>query len=81
MSARDPEAGEPEPEERLLAERLTRERPVPPAGFRGGLGRRLAAIDPGFGPRPGRLWAMVAGYLVVGLLLVLLGLLQATGVL
>jgi hypothetical protein len=70
-----------EAEDSSLAERLIRDRPVPTATFRGALGRHLAARDPGFGPRPERLWAMVVGYLVIGGLLILLGLLQATGVL
>ncbi len=69
------------PEERWVDERLTRERPVPPAAFRGALARYLAARDPGFGPRPQRLWAMVAAYLAAAALLILLGLLQATGAL
>lgn len=70
-----------EAEDSPLAERLVRDRPVPTATFRGALGRHLAARDPGFGPRPERLWAMVVGYLVIGGLLILLALLQATGVL
>lgn len=70
-----------EAEDGSVAERLIRDRPVPTASFRGALGRHIAARDPGFGPRPERLWAMVVGYLVIGGLLVLFGLLQATGVL
>ncbi len=70
-----------EPDEHWVGERLTRDRPVPPAAFRGALGRYLAARDPGFGPRPQRLWAMIAAYLSTAALLILLGLLQATGVL
>jgi hypothetical protein len=68
-------------EERWVDERLSRDRPVPPAAFRGALGRYLAAQDPGLGPRPQRLWAMVAAYLATAALLILLGLLQASGAL
>jgi hypothetical protein len=75
----------PEPDEQLtpdqsaLADSLTRERPVPPAGFRGALARYLAAHDPGYGPRPPRLRTTATVLVLVGLLLVLLGLLQAVG--
>lgn len=48
--------------ERLLAG----ERPVPTAGFRGALGRRVAVEDPGFGPRPSHLRLRVAVYLAAG---------------
>jgi len=41
-----------------LAELLDRERPVPPASFRGHVARRLAAADPGYGPRPPHLRAV-----------------------
>jgi hypothetical protein len=68
-----------DPVDREVAEGLERERPVPAAGFRGALARYLAAADPGFGPRPERLTLMVAAWLLVGLLLMVLGLLQATG--
>jgi hypothetical protein len=68
-----------EPGDREVAEGLERERPVPAAGFRGALGRRLAAMDPGHGPRPERLRMMVAAWLLAGLVLLALGLLQATG--
>jgi hypothetical protein len=69
------------PEEHKLAERLASHRPVPTAGFRGILGRHLAVIDPGYGPRPERLRVMVSAYFTVGTLLVALGALQATGLL
>jgi hypothetical protein len=75
----DDPPGELDPDQRWVDERLTRDRPVPPAVFRGALGRHVAARDPGFGPRPPRLWAMFAGYLAVAALLILLGLLQAMG--
>jgi hypothetical protein len=68
-------------EEQELATRLGRERPVPRAGFRGALRRRLAEHDPGYGPRPHRLRLMVAGYTGVGACLIGAGALVATGVL
>jgi hypothetical protein len=74
-------ADQPGPHERELADRLAGERPVPSAGFRGALGRRLAARDPGYGPRPERLRLIVAGYLAAGSLLLVLGALSATGAL
>jgi hypothetical protein len=69
------------PEEQSFAEQLANQRPVPAAGFRGTLGRHLAAIDPGHGPRPERLRSMVLAYIAAGVLLMALGALQATGVL
>ncbi len=81
MSDEERQSDELGPDERWVDERLTRERPVPPAAFRGALGRYITARDPGFGPRPQRLWAMVAAYLATAALLILLGLLQATGAL
>jgi hypothetical protein len=68
-------------EEREVANRLDRERPVPGAAFRGALGRALAARDPGYGPRPQNLWRMVAGCVAGGGLLLALGGLQAAGAL
>jgi hypothetical protein len=62
-----------------VSDRLTLERPVPSAGFRGELARYLSARDPGYGPRPPQLWLTVSAYLVAGALLLLLGLLQALG--
>jgi hypothetical protein len=67
--------------EQDLAARLTRERPVPPAEFRGALGRWLAEDDPGHGPRPERLIGTSALYLLAGLGVMALGSLQALGVL
>lgn len=63
---------EPELERRLLDER-----PVPSGGFRGGLGRMLAASDPGFGPRPPRLRLSVAAWLGAGLIVLGIGALEA----
>jgi hypothetical protein len=62
-----------------LGHRLSGQRPVPRASFRGALARRLTATDPGYGPRPERLGAMVAAYAGSGLVLIALGALQATG--
>jgi len=65
-----------EPSEQEVADGLTIARPVPPAAFRGRLGRHLAERDPGYGPRPERLRLIVAGYLGAGgLLITLAGLL------
>jgi hypothetical protein len=69
------------PDELGVADRLDRERPTPGAGFRGALGRYLVARDPGYGPRPHNLYALVGGALVSGGVLIALGLLQATGAL
>ncbi|MGB0092947.1 MAG: hypothetical protein WBP81_10505 [Solirubrobacteraceae bacterium] len=73
-------APEIDPTDRPLAERLDRERPVPVASFRGSLRRYLVEHDPGYGPRPERLRAMVTGYLVGGGVLLALGALYAVGV-
>jgi hypothetical protein len=65
--------------ERRVADRLVSDRPVPGAGFRGTLGRYLAARDPGYGPRPEQLVVMVLAYVACGLLLIGVGALIATG--
>ena len=74
---------EPDPEftatERELGDRLSRQRPVPAAGFRGALGRYLAARDPGYGPRPRRLRLIVITCLAAGLLLIGVAALLAVG--
>jgi hypothetical protein len=66
--------------ERQLADRLANSRPVPSAGFRSMLARRLIAAEPGYRPRPAHLRLRVIAYLVVGLLLVALGGLVGAGV-
>lgn len=66
--------------DQVFADKLEAARPVPAAGFRGALGRHLAALDPGYGPRPRHLWLLSGGYLVAGGVLLLIGALQ-TGVL
>jgi hypothetical protein len=58
--------------EQHLAAQLTVARPVPGAGFRGALGRRLSELDRGYGPRPAHLRLVVAGYLGAGGLLIAL---------
>ncbi len=67
--------------DRELGERLGRDRPVPTAGFRGILARRLAERDPGYGPRPRWLVPIVSGCVSGGLALILLSALGATGAL
>ena len=71
---------DPSAADQVFADQLDSARPMPPAGFRGALGRHLAAIDPGYGPRPEHLWLLVLGYLLAGGVLLLVGALQ-TGVL
>lgn len=70
-----------DPSAQALAQRLAADRPVPAADFRGALGRRLGAEDPGYGPRPERLWTVVALYLAAGVGLTALGALQVMGAL
>lgn len=67
------------PAEEALAGELEAGRPLPSSEFRGALGRRLIARDPGYGPRPTRLRAMVLAYLAAGLALLAVGALQAGG--
>jgi hypothetical protein len=74
MQPLDPDAGR-------IGELLRRDRPSPPASFRGALGRHLRALDPGWGPRPERLIQAVGAYVAVGLLLIGLGALVGLGVL
>lgn len=70
-----------DPADREVGSRLAAERPVPPADFRGSLGRSLLDDDPGYGPRPQRLRMAVVTYLGAGLALTALGALQAVGAL
>jgi hypothetical protein len=67
--------------ERELGVQLASERALPGTEFRGALGRRLAAQDPGFGPRPEHLRRTVSLCLAGGGALAGLGLLQALGML
>lgn len=76
----DPEIpAEPIAEEQELVDRLMSGRTLPGARFRGALGRRLAARNPGSGPRPRKLRLIVAAYVVAGVAFLALGLLQASG--
>ncbi|MGP0048279.1 MAG: hypothetical protein ACLPZR_05430 [Solirubrobacteraceae bacterium] len=68
-------------DERELADYLSAQRPVPDAGFRGSLARRMAADDRGYGPRPERLRLMVLGYVAAGYALIGVGVLTAIGIL
>lgn len=73
------EAGEIAPDDLPVADALMHERPVPRPGFGGALGRYLAARDRGYGPRPVRLRLAAASWISAGVVLIGLGLLQATG--
>jgi hypothetical protein len=75
------ESDEFDGDQQEVAGLLVRERPVPAAGFRGVLARRLVAADPGYGPRPARLRLMVAGAAAAGSGAVGLGALVAAGIL
>ena len=66
-------------EEQATAESLLAHRPAPNAAFRGALARQLQVLDPGYGPRPERLWIHAGVLAGAGALLVLLGLLVSTG--
>ena len=66
-----------DPAERELAARLADQRPAPGAGFRGALGRRLQAGDPGYGPRPERILLTIACYAGGGAILILVAILVA----
>lgn len=61
-----------------LAERLTRERPVPAASFRGDLRRHILAEGPSR-PRPARLWLRIGSCAGTGAVLLLLGAVSALG--
>jgi hypothetical protein len=67
------------PADSELERRMTGERPVPGADFRGALGRLLAASDPGYGPRPAHLRLKATGWVAGGGVLVLIGALEALG--
>lgn len=70
-----------EPSERALGERLEAAKPVPSPGFRGALGRHLAARDPGYGPRLPQLRLIASACLGGSAILLALGALQAIGAL
>jgi hypothetical protein len=75
MSPERPVDTEADPRDSELAAML-HDRPSPTPGFRGALGKWLSAQDPGYGPRPRRLWTTVGICCALGLGLVLAGLLQ-----
>jgi hypothetical protein len=64
-----------------VAKQLRDLRAVPGVAFRGALERRLAVLDPGYGPRPERLRTSVAVWLVAGLALLVVGAVVAGGIL
>lgn len=70
---------EPTAEERAVDERLRSTRPLPAPGFRGALGRHLAARDPGYGPRPARLRWISSGCVAASAAVLAVAALQATG--
>jgi hypothetical protein len=63
----------------VIAELLADTRPSPPSPFRGALARQLVEQDPGWGPRPDRLWPRASALIAVGALLLLVGALFSTG--
>jgi hypothetical protein len=68
-----------DPELAPLAERLTRERPVPSAGFRSTVHQRLIALEVNGHPRPTHLWAAISILSASGTLLFALVGLGLTG--
>lgn len=76
MSRFDDQPQDAEPE---VAAALEQERAIPAPEFRRRLRGRLIEQDPGYGPRPDNLVAIVLGYALAGLVLMALGLLQAGG--
>lgn len=69
------------PEELIaLAERLERGRPVPSAGFRGALRRRLLVMAPASHARPARLRLLIGGSAITGFLMLLVGAASVAGV-
>lgn len=66
-----------DPDERRLGQQLQHSRPVPSAGFRGALGRRLAERDPGYGARPEWLVPVASACFGGGLVLIAVAALTA----
>lgn len=66
-------ANDQPPEERALVELLSARRPLAAPAFRGRLSRRIAALNPGYGPRPARLWLTAAAWGAAGAALLLAG--------
>ncbi len=67
------------PEDLSLAATLQARRPSPTLSFRGTLSRRIAQLDPGYGPRPAHLWVRAGALAAGGGVLVVLGLLVSLG--
>jgi hypothetical protein len=67
------------PELNDLSRRLTIERPVPSAGFRGELRRRLLASAGRAEPSPGRVRLMIAAYAGSGLALLVVAAIGVAG--
>lgn len=67
-----------EPRHEQLRQKLARSRPVPRGRFVTDLRRRLTDLE-GRAGRPPYLWALIAGYLAAGLLLLALAAMSATG--
>jgi hypothetical protein len=67
------------PDDDGLAARLTASRPVPPAGYRGALRRRLVALGPP-APRPPHLGRLAAVHAFAGLVLLAVGAASVAGV-
>jgi hypothetical protein len=65
--------------DRVFAEMLQSHRPTPAARFRGALSRRLAEIDPGYGPRPANLWLQVLALLAAGVAILIVAALLSAG--
>ncbi len=69
----DMTGGEFTAEEQRLADLLSSRPPLPAPAFRGRLGRRVAALNPGYGHRPLHLWPTAAGFAAAGLIVMVIG--------
>ena len=68
-----------DPDDDPLAARLTASRPVPPAGYRGALRRRLVALGPP-APRPANLGRLATVHGLAGLVLLVAGAASVAGI-
>lgn len=75
----EPNAPADEPADPVVADLLSAEKPLPPQEFQGALARRLSAHNPGWGPRPERLWPQSVVLICVGVALLLIGALVTVG--
>jgi hypothetical protein len=71
--------GHLEPEDPAVPGLVEADRPLPAESFRRALARHLADEDPGWGPRPVRLWPQALALICVGTLLLLIGALLSVG--